>query len=113
MTIKYSDGRRIEGIILSQGDGAMRVALKGAEDSGNLAFMAGTWVSEDCEPVEIEFAWEEHHLNEPVTEADCVCSKELAARLIHLLLNGSEGDQLTAGIPLDRPINECRGEWLV
>lgn len=113
MTIKYSDGRRIEGMILTHGNGAMRVALKGADDPVNFAFMAGTWVSEDCEPVEVESTWDQRHPKGSVTEADCICSKEVAARLIHLLLNGSEADQLTAGIHLEQPINECRGGWPV
>ena len=79
MTIKYSDGRRIEGVILSPGDSAMRVALKRAEDTMDFAFMAGTWVSENGEPVEVEYAWQRHALKKPVSEADCICSKELAA----------------------------------
>jgi hypothetical protein len=107
MTVKYSDGRRIEGILLTMGDSGMRVALKGSEDAVDFAFMAGTWVSENCEPVGIEFAWEQQKPKEAVSEADCICSKELAARLLHLLLSGGEANPLTMGIiPLARTTHQ-------
>ena len=116
MTIKYSDGRRNEGLILSRGDGdsAMRVALKGVEETVDFVLIAGAWVSENGEPFGIEFAWEHHRRNETVSEENCVCSKELAARLIHLLLNGSETTQVTEDImpPVQR-LNDCRVGWVV
>ena len=99
MTIKYSDGRTIEGVILASGDGAMRVALKGADDAVDFAFMAGTWVSDDGEPIVIEYAWQQHAVKESVSEADCICPKELASRLIHLLLNGDGADVGTVDMP--------------
>jgi hypothetical protein len=116
MTIKYSDGRKIEGIILSRGDGdrAMRVALKGVEEAVDFVFIAGTWVLENGEPVEIEFAWEQHRRSPTVSEDDCVCSKDLAARLIRLLLNGSETTPLAVDvIPPVQPLNDCRVAWIV
>ena len=58
MTIKYRDGRTVEAVILSRDSDSMRVAVKDAEDAVKLVSVHGTWVSEDCEPVRIEFAWE-------------------------------------------------------
>jgi len=102
MTIKYSGGRRIEGLILSQSGSDIRTALKGARDAVNFNFIEGTWVSENCEPVEVEFAWQRQSLKEPVSEADCICPKELAARLIRLFLNGSEENEGPIEVPFDR-----------
>ena len=54
----------------------------------------GTWVSEDCEPVLIEFAWQRHDRQATASEADRCCSRELAARLIHLFLTDSSDDRI-------------------
>jgi hypothetical protein len=55
-----------------------------------LTCVNGTWISEDGGPVEVVFEWQRHSRKEAISESDCVCSKELAARLIHLLLTGAE-----------------------
>ena len=68
----------------------MRVALKDTNDAAEFTEIHGVWVAQDCEPVEIEFAWQKKSKQAVVSEADCVCSHELAARLIHLLLSGEE-----------------------
>jgi hypothetical protein len=60
----------------------------------------GTWVSEDCEPLHVEFAWQQKSPAEIVSEADCICSQDLAARLIHLLWVGSDEEELVAETPL-------------
>jgi hypothetical protein len=109
MADQFSDGRRIEGVILSPGDSAMRVASTGAEDFMDFASMSATWASENC----FDYGWQQQHLKKSVTDADCVCSRELAARLIHLLLNGSEANQWTVDIPLAQPINDRRIVWVV
>jgi hypothetical protein len=93
MTIRYGDGRSLEGFILSRAENTMRVAVKGAGDSMVLTCVNGTWVSEDCCPVQVEFEWQRHHREKtPVSEGDCICPKELAARLIQVLLSGDEGE---------------------
>ena len=99
MTINYPDGRVAEGIILSRTENTMRVALKDGDDTEIFTCVEGTWISEDCEPVEIRFAWQRHFPKGPVSEADCICSKELAARLIHVLLSGDE-DECGADLPV-------------
>jgi hypothetical protein len=100
MVITYSDGRRSEGLILAPGDSGMRVAMKGVKDAVGFVFMAGSWVSEDGEAVGIEYAWDQQGVKKSVSEADCICSKELAARLIHLL-HGSEENEWTTDVPLN------------
>jgi hypothetical protein len=95
MTIKYADGRTVRGVILSRSEKILRAALKGeGGDAVTFTSLNGTWFTEDREPVQIEFAWQRRSRSEVVAEADCICSKELASRLIHLLLNGTDQDEL-------------------
>ncbi len=93
MTIGYRNGQTAEAIILTRTETAMRVILRGSDDVLALHLVSGTWVTEDCEPVTVEFARRRAH-GAPLTEADCICPAELAAHLIHLLLAGSTEDPL-------------------
>ena len=102
MIIKYSNGTEVEAALLVRGERTLRVALNGGDDVVEVTEINGTWVSEDCEPVQIEFAWElRGRLPEP-TEADFVCSEELAARLLRLLFTDSSED-VEVSSPLDSP----------
>jgi hypothetical protein len=58
----------------------------------------GTWVTADCEPVTIEFAWQQLDCQPQISEADCHCSNELAARLIGLLFTDSSEDETESDI---------------
>ncbi len=52
MTITYSNGTTIEGLILVRTDGLMRVALRGGRDAAEfIAGPEGIWLSESGEPV--------------------------------------------------------------
>ena len=51
-----------------------------------------TRVSEEIQPVTIEFNRQRRLASHICSETDCVCPKELAARLISTLLGGGEGD---------------------
>jgi len=95
MTIHYINKKSIEGFLLARTDNTLRVSIPGADDVLEFTCINGTWVSEDCEPVRIEFAWERKSHQPEVTEADCICPRELAAHLIHLLLNGEENSGVT------------------
>jgi hypothetical protein len=92
MTIKYSDGRSDQAVLLERTETTMRVAIQGTDHVAELTNIAGAWVSEDCDLVAIEFAWQRLDRKPTVSEADCCCSHELAAKLIHLLFTGSEED---------------------
>jgi hypothetical protein len=92
MTIKYQNGQTAEAVILSRTDTAMRVILRSSDDVLALSLLSGTWVTEDCEPVAIEFAV--RHTAEVLNEEDFICSKDLAAHLIHLLLTDSSEDEI-------------------
>jgi hypothetical protein len=90
MTIRYINGQILEAVLLSRTETTIRAAIRGSQDSLELNQIHGVWVAEDCEPVEVEFSWTRYGGAQEVTEADCVCSHDLAARLIHMLYAGSE-----------------------
>ncbi|MGD0778824.1 MAG: hypothetical protein ABSC05_39105, partial [Candidatus Solibacter sp.] len=52
-----------------------------------------TSISKEIEPATIGFAWQRRRASPPRSEDDCVCSKELAARLISTLLGTGERDE--------------------
>ena len=100
MILRYADGSRAEGFLLARTENKIRVAIPGCDDPMEFTDVHGTWVSEDCEPVRVEFAWQgQAHVEIPL-EADCVCSRELAAHLIHLLWSGSDAEQGKTDAPL-------------
>jgi len=92
MIITYQTGKTIEGILVSRNENTIRVALKGSDDVAEFARVSGTWVSEDCEPVQVRYEWQRQTRKALISVTDCLCSKELAARLIHLLWNGDEAE---------------------
>jgi len=74
------------------------VAAQGADDVMEISNINGTWVSADCEPVAIEFAWQQLDRKPKISEADCLCSPELAPRLIRLLFTDSSDDATQSGV---------------
>ena len=101
MTIRYTDGRNLEAVLLSRTETTMRVALQNHDDIVALTLVNDVWVSDECEPVQVDFAWARYVGAAEVREEDCVCSHGLAAHLIHLLYTGDE--EVTAeAIPVPR-----------
>jgi hypothetical protein len=100
MFLTYADGSRTEAFLLARSESKIRVAIPGCDDPMEFTDVHGTWVSEDCEPVRVEFAWQQKTREQVQSEADCICSHDLAARLIHLLWAGSDEDALRAEAPL-------------
>lgn len=96
MTIRYADGRTREAVLLSRTDNTLRVATKNTDDVELFTDINGTWVSEDCEAVRIDFEWERHSRDQIIAEADCICPAELASRLIHLLFSGADDADMKA-----------------
>lgn len=89
MTIRFNNGVVKNAVLLTRAAQTLRVAVNDSDDVVELNQKGGVWVTDDCEPVQIEFAWEKTGRKlEEVTEADCICAPELAARLIHLLFTG-------------------------
>jgi hypothetical protein len=94
MTITYSDGMAVEAVLLSRTESKMRLAVQGADDVIEVSNINGTWVSADCEPVSIEFAWQRRDRKPTISEVECCCSHELAAKLIHSLFAGANEEKI-------------------
>lgn len=102
IAIEYRDGRVLQGIVLARYANTMSVAVKDADDAAIFTCVHGVWVSEDCEPVTIRSDWRGlAPRSADVAEEDCICSKELAARLLQSLFGGeAESD---AGMTYEEP----------
>lgn len=83
---------------MSRTETTLRAAIEGADDVVEFSNIHGAWVSEDCEPVTIVFAWQRVNFKKAVSEDDCICSRELASRLIRLLVSP---DSLAGETPRD------------
>lgn len=92
VTITCPHGSVLEARVLSHQDNEIRAVAAGFDDTLIFTCIHGTWISEEIEPVDIEFAWKRFSASHVTSEDNCVCSKELAARLIHSLTYGSEPD---------------------
>ena len=97
MTITYQDGRSDEAIILSRTGTEMRVILRNSDDVLELKLLSGTWVTEQCDPVTLEFASRTKR-EVPMREEDFICPADLAAHLIGLLMTDSEEEQPEAPV---------------
>jgi hypothetical protein len=94
MTITYSNGTVLEAIVLAHEEEALRVAVAGDSDVRTFRRIHGVWISEECEPVAVEFAWERLGAANVPDEAECICPKKLAARLISMLRAGTDEDDV-------------------
>jgi hypothetical protein len=101
MTIRYTDGRTMEAVLLSRTANILRAAVRGSEDAIELQQVKGVWVTDDCEPVHVTFEWQRVSRPQDVTLEDCLCSPDLAARLVDLLHTPSDEDT-----PEVNPVND-------
>ena len=83
--------------------------MRGGDDPLELTEISGVWISEDCEPVQVQFAWQRKTQAQIVEEAECICSRELASRLIHLLWNGADELEMANAAPGTVPPTAERG----
>lgn len=104
MTLTFSNGTTTEAVLLSRSENKMRVSLPGCDDPIELTEIGGVWASEECELVQVRFAWQQKSQSQILEEADCLCSQELASRLLHLLWNGTDEQEAagTAAAPPER-----------
>jgi hypothetical protein len=94
MTIQYASGDIFEAVLLSRTSDTLRAAMPGEDDVKTFTLINGAWISEECEPVRIEIAWERCEEARVPDEAECVCSQELASRLTSMLLVGTDAGDL-------------------
>ncbi len=111
MTITYANGQTIKAALVVRTDNRLRVALAGSDDLTEFSQINGTWVSEDCEPVHIDFGWP-GRTNREYKEEDFVCSEDLAASLIHLLLNADEDEELNTARAM-KSLNTTAGRMVI
>jgi hypothetical protein len=88
MTIRYSNGQTFEAVLLSRTETTMRIVPEGHDDVVELTAINGIWVSDDCEAVQVSFVWTPRMTSTDVREEDCICSHEMAERLIKALYGG-------------------------
>lgn len=84
MTTKYPNGRAFDTELRSRVEYTIHGPVEVTDDPRRLSNINGSWVSE--ERISIEFAGQRHAHNTTHAEAECFCSRELAARLIDLSL---------------------------
>ena len=104
MTSHRADGIRIEAALLARYQHTVRVAVRGADDAVEFNEWNGTWISEDCEPVWIEFDWDERSAEPSSQECAFLCSPERGRRVIDALRSDERknreallGELLTTG----------------
>ena len=93
MTITYPNGTALKAIVLSHDEHAIRAIAAGRDDALAFTRIHGTWISEEIEPVTIEFEWQRRGASHTCSADDCVCPKELAACLIATLLGGCQREE--------------------
>ncbi|HYW42084.1 MAG TPA: hypothetical protein VE959_04455 [Bryobacteraceae bacterium] len=113
MYITYTNGNTVEGFILGRTDTTIRAVVKGADDVVEFNNVRGTWISDDCEPVRIEFAWQRQSARSIPSEAECICPPHLASRLIHLLYTDSPEDRPNLEAPVEQASRISGGHAVV
>src|SRR5450755_2955694 len=93
MTVTYPNRTALEAIVLSHEEHEIRAIAAGCDDVLAFTRIDGTWISDDEQPVTIEFVWQRQKASRVPSEDDCICSNELAARLIRKLFTGSEPEK--------------------
>ena len=93
MTITYQDGTVLDAIVLWHEENELRAHAPCCDDILAFTRVNGIWVSENGEPVTIVFAWQRRPAPPLFSDADFICPKKLAARLIGSLLGGDDRDE--------------------
>jgi hypothetical protein len=104
MTITYPNGTVLTAIVLSRDEEAIRAIAPGCDDVLAFTRIRGAWVSEELEPVTIQFEYQAA-AGAPAeySDDDYICPKELAASLIQTLLGACERDEAADGFYVFSP----------
>lgn len=94
MKIIFGNGTVREALLLSRQGATLRAAVPGEDDIRELRRTEAGWITEDCEPVIVEFDWQRILGTEVPREEDCICSQELADCLKAKLLGSAEDETL-------------------
>ena len=87
--ITYLDGTVLKAIPLTYDQHEIRAVAPGTEDVLVFSRVHGTWISEEIEPVTIEFEWQRRVATPVPDENDCICPKELSAS-VQALFSGDK-----------------------
>ena len=90
VTITYPGETVLEAIALSHEENEIRAIAAGCDDVLEFTRVHDTWISEEIDPVTIEFAWQRRQTSPSISEDDCLRPKELAGRLIAMVISGCE-----------------------
>ena len=90
VTITYPNGTFLRAIVLAHEENEIRAIATGCDDALAFTRIHGTWISEEIEPVTIEFEWQRRGVPSACSEDDFVCPTELATRLIQTLFGVGE-----------------------
>ena len=90
MTITYLNGAVLRATVLSHADDEIRAIAPGCDDILVFTRFSRAWISEEIEPVTIEFEWQRRAPVRAAFEEDYICPKELAVHLVQTLFAGSE-----------------------
>src|SRR5262245_42366382 len=101
MTITFPDGTRLQAALLMRIADSLKAAVPGEDDPRVFTCISGTWISEDVDPVRIEFEWEKRRTTFTKLD-DCICDKGFASRLIARLLSPDD-DHLLGEMLFDHP----------
>ena len=97
MTITYPNGTVLPAVVLSRDEEEIRAIAPDCDDVLVFTRIRGMWVSEELEPVTIEFGCQTAAAAPAeYSDDDYICPKELAASLIQSLLGACERDEAGA-----------------
>src|ERR1051326_8034315 len=85
MTVTYPNGKILEALLLLRGEDTLRAAIPGEDDARIFTLIHGRWISDECEPVQIDLGCSRSGSSNVPSEADCICPKDLASRLKSML----------------------------
>ena len=105
MTITYPNGAVLHAIVLTREEQRIRAIAPGHDDVLAFTSIRGTWITEDLEPVTIESDWQRREPPTVPAPDECICPKDLAARLIRTLFAGCEPPADT--VPAFNPGGNC------
>ncbi len=103
MVVTFGNGQSVRAVILAREENEIRAALEGSEDTTRFINVNGTWVSDECEPVGIEFHWQRRIALPTPEEAECICPKDMAAKLIRLLHYGEREEDEASAMAFETP----------
>ena len=97
MTITYANGTALNAVVLSREEEEIRAIAPGCDDVLAFTQIRGTWVSEELEPVTIQFeCYSGAGAPAEYSDDHYLCPQELAASLIQSLLGACERDEAGA-----------------